>query len=170
MNYTPTFLASGYGFTNFHAVQWEVRHVLGTCWLTSVSHCRPGQRTGDDLEIIYDELLHIKALAHLSNTVSQLIHFSFKGTVHIYTVSKTTFICPKPLATKQIYLFLPAQFFSPPQNIYFFMHSGLQVKRELASVVIFESHAKAGTVCESSFVHFVLECIWMHSAHQAVFF
>uniref|UniRef100_A0A8D3BV80 Rap guanine nucleotide exchange factor (GEF) 4 n=1 Tax=Scophthalmus maximus TaxID=52904 RepID=A0A8D3BV80_SCOMX len=29
----------------------------------------PGQRTGDDLEIIYDELLHIKALAHLSNTV-----------------------------------------------------------------------------------------------------
>ncbi|XP_061653102.1 rap guanine nucleotide exchange factor 4-like isoform X1 [Phyllopteryx taeniolatus] len=48
----------------------------------------PGQRTGDDLEIIYDELLHIKALDHLSNTV----------------------------------------------------------KRELASVVIFESHAKAGTV------------------------
>uniref|UniRef100_A0A8C8K7M8 Rap guanine nucleotide exchange factor 4 n=1 Tax=Oncorhynchus tshawytscha TaxID=74940 RepID=A0A8C8K7M8_ONCTS len=30
----------------------------------------PGQRTGDDLEIIYDELLHIKALSHLSNTVS----------------------------------------------------------------------------------------------------
>lgn len=29
---------------------------------------------------------------------------------------------------------------------------GLQVKRELASVVIFESHAKAGTVCESSSV------------------
>ncbi|XP_014825994.1 PREDICTED: rap guanine nucleotide exchange factor 4-like [Poecilia mexicana] len=50
--------------------------------------CRPGQRTADDLEIIYDELLHIKALSHLSNTV----------------------------------------------------------KRELASVVIFESHAKAGTV------------------------
>ncbi|XP_008431941.1 rap guanine nucleotide exchange factor 4-like [Poecilia reticulata] len=48
----------------------------------------PGQRTADDLEIIYDELLHIKALSHLSNTV----------------------------------------------------------KRELASVVIFESHAKAGTV------------------------
>uniref|UniRef100_A0A8C7NWQ0 Rap guanine nucleotide exchange factor 4 n=1 Tax=Oncorhynchus mykiss TaxID=8022 RepID=A0A8C7NWQ0_ONCMY len=48
----------------------------------------PGQRTGDDLEIIYDELVHIKALSHLSNTV----------------------------------------------------------KRELASVLIFESHAKAGTV------------------------
>ncbi|XP_062336908.1 rap guanine nucleotide exchange factor 4-like isoform X1 [Osmerus eperlanus] len=48
----------------------------------------PGQRTSDDLEIIYDELLHIKALSHLSNTV----------------------------------------------------------KRELASVLIFESHAKAGTV------------------------
>uniref|UniRef100_A0A673ZS99 Rap guanine nucleotide exchange factor 4b n=1 Tax=Salmo trutta TaxID=8032 RepID=A0A673ZS99_SALTR len=48
----------------------------------------PGQRTGEDLEIIYDELLHIKALSHLSNTV----------------------------------------------------------KRELASVLIFESHAKAGTV------------------------
>ncbi|XP_072539985.1 rap guanine nucleotide exchange factor 4-like isoform X2 [Salminus brasiliensis] len=48
----------------------------------------PGQRTPEDLEIIYDELLHIKAFTHLSNTV----------------------------------------------------------KRELAGVLIFESHAKAGTV------------------------
>uniref|UniRef100_H2S0M8 Rap guanine nucleotide exchange factor 4b n=1 Tax=Takifugu rubripes TaxID=31033 RepID=H2S0M8_TAKRU len=38
----------------------------------------PGQRTGDDLEIIYDELLHIKALAHLSNTVSRLACFPLK--------------------------------------------------------------------------------------------
>uniref|UniRef100_A0A4W6EW55 Rap guanine nucleotide exchange factor 4b n=1 Tax=Lates calcarifer TaxID=8187 RepID=A0A4W6EW55_LATCA len=50
----------------------------------------PGQRTGDDLEIIYDELLHIKALAHLSNTVSQTLHFSFKETVQ---VSKTGVVC-----------------------------------------------------------------------------
>ncbi|XP_060785998.1 rap guanine nucleotide exchange factor 4 isoform X3 [Neoarius graeffei] len=49
---------------------------------------QPGQRTLDDLEIIYEELLHIKALSHLSTTV----------------------------------------------------------KRELAGVLIFESHAKAGTV------------------------
>ncbi|ROK08403.1 Rap guanine nucleotide exchange factor 4 [Anabarilius grahami] len=48
----------------------------------------PDQRTVDDLEIIYEELLHIKALSHLSTTV----------------------------------------------------------KRELAGVLIFESHAKAGTV------------------------
>ncbi|XP_018540324.1 rap guanine nucleotide exchange factor 4 isoform X2 [Lates calcarifer] len=46
------------------------------------------ERTADDLEIIYEELLHIKALSHLSTTV----------------------------------------------------------KRELAGVLIFESHAKAGTV------------------------
>uniref|UniRef100_A0A8C1UU48 Rap guanine nucleotide exchange factor 4 n=1 Tax=Cyprinus carpio TaxID=7962 RepID=A0A8C1UU48_CYPCA len=49
---------------------------------------QPGQRTVDELEIIYEELLHIKALSHLSTTV----------------------------------------------------------KRELAGVLIFESHAKAGTV------------------------
>uniref|UniRef100_A0A8C7NB57 Rap guanine nucleotide exchange factor 4 n=1 Tax=Oncorhynchus kisutch TaxID=8019 RepID=A0A8C7NB57_ONCKI len=48
----------------------------------------PGQRAADDLEIIYEELLHIKALSHLSTTV----------------------------------------------------------KKELAGVLIFESHAKAGTV------------------------
>ncbi|KAM3607993.1 uncharacterized protein V6R79_017323 [Siganus canaliculatus] len=48
----------------------------------------PSERTVDDLEIIYEELLHIKALSHLSTTV----------------------------------------------------------KRELAGVLIFESHAKAGTV------------------------
>ncbi len=44
----------------------------------------------EDLEIIYEELLHIKALSHLST----------------------------------------------------------MVKRELASVLVFESHAKAGTVCK----------------------
>uniref|UniRef100_A0A8C7R8V1 Rap guanine nucleotide exchange factor 4 n=1 Tax=Oncorhynchus mykiss TaxID=8022 RepID=A0A8C7R8V1_ONCMY len=49
---------------------------------------QPGQRTADDLEIMYEELLHIKALSHLSTTV----------------------------------------------------------KKELAGVLIFESHAKAGTV------------------------
>ncbi|CAN9497757.1 unnamed protein product [Ophioblennius macclurei] len=48
----------------------------------------PSERTADDLEIIYEELLHIKALSHLSTTV----------------------------------------------------------KRELTGVLIFESHAKAGTV------------------------
>ncbi|XP_060113063.1 rap guanine nucleotide exchange factor 4 isoform X2 [Heteronotia binoei] len=31
----------------------------------------PGQRTVDDLEIIYEELLHIKALSHLSTTVKR---------------------------------------------------------------------------------------------------
>lgn len=30
----------------------------------------PSERTADDLEIIYEELLHIKALSHLSTTVS----------------------------------------------------------------------------------------------------
>ncbi|MGH0168636.1 UNVERIFIED_CONTAM: hypothetical protein FKN15_061821 [Acipenser sinensis] len=62
----------------------DVSNLIGFC----ISVCRPGQRTVDDLEIIYEELLHIKALSHLSTTV----------------------------------------------------------KRELAGVLIFESHAKAGTV------------------------
>lgn len=35
--------------------------------------CRPGQRTVDDLEIIYEELIHIKALSHLSTTVGFLL-------------------------------------------------------------------------------------------------
>lgn len=65
--------------------------------------CRPGQRTGDDLEIIYDELLHIKALAHLSNTVSQLGHFSFKATEQVSRKAvnsperrATVFLCLRP--------------------------------------------------------------------------
>lgn len=51
---------------------------------------RSHERTPDDLEIIYEELLHIRALTHLSNSV----------------------------------------------------------KREIASVVVFEAHSKAGTVCK----------------------
>ncbi|KAH0499910.1 Rap guanine nucleotide exchange factor 4 [Microtus ochrogaster] len=61
---------------------------LGLINRSSSFESGPGQRTVDDLEIIYDELLHIKALSHLSTTV----------------------------------------------------------KRELAGVLIFESHAKGGTV------------------------
>lgn len=51
---------------------------------------RGHERTADDLEIIYEELLHIRALSHLSNSV----------------------------------------------------------KREIASVIVFEAHPKAGTVCK----------------------
>lgn len=43
--------------------------------------CRPGQRTVDDLEIIYEELLHIKALSHLSTTVSGLLLTTVRGTL-----------------------------------------------------------------------------------------
>ena len=32
---------------------------------------RPHERTIDDLEIIYDELLHVKALSHLSSVVKR---------------------------------------------------------------------------------------------------
>uniref|UniRef100_A0A2K5CJB0 Rap guanine nucleotide exchange factor 3 n=1 Tax=Aotus nancymaae TaxID=37293 RepID=A0A2K5CJB0_AOTNA len=51
----------------------------------------PGQRTDEELDLIFEELLHIKAVAHLSNSV----------------------------------------------------------KRELAAVLLFEPHSKAGTVCKS---------------------
>lgn len=63
--------------------RWSV--CIKSSWWVHSDKCvrRPGQRTGDDLEIIYDELLHIKALAHLSNTVSQSVRFSFKATVHV---------------------------------------------------------------------------------------
>lgn len=39
--------------------------------LTQVLFSSPSERTADDLEIIYEELLHIKALSHLSTTVSR---------------------------------------------------------------------------------------------------
>ena len=63
---------------------WTKSQLMITC-----DNFRPHERTVEDLEIIYEELLHIKALSHLST----------------------------------------------------------MVKRELASVLVFESHAKAGTVC-----------------------
>ncbi|KAM6925442.1 rap guanine nucleotide exchange factor 3 isoform 2-T2 [Xenentodon cancila] len=56
--------------------------------LTMILRKCPGQRTAEDLEIIYEELLHVKAATHLSTSV----------------------------------------------------------RKELASVLLFESHAKAGTV------------------------
>lgn len=34
---------------------------------------RPAQRTQDELELIFEELLHIKAVAHLSNSVSAAV-------------------------------------------------------------------------------------------------
>lgn len=41
-------------------------------FLTYFLFSSPSERTADDLEIIYEELLHIKALSHLSTTVSFL--------------------------------------------------------------------------------------------------
>lgn len=38
--------------------------------LTPCSPPRPAQRTEDELELIFEELLHIKAVAHISNSVS----------------------------------------------------------------------------------------------------
>lgn len=62
---------------------WFVSDAWKICELAAASFSvltyRPGQRTGDDLEIIYDELLHIKALAHLSNTVSPPSCFLMKA-------------------------------------------------------------------------------------------
>lgn len=65
----------------FHALLTpEAPSVFQTLVMTFISLfpcyfflCRPGQRTMDDLEIIYEELLHIKALSHLSTTVSCLL-------------------------------------------------------------------------------------------------
>lgn len=69
---------------NFFRIQYTSTIII------NLSVFSPHDRTCEDLEIIYEELLHIKALSHLST----------------------------------------------------------MVKKELASVLIFESHEKAGTVCK----------------------
>jgi hypothetical protein len=58
------------------------------------SICRPHERTIDDLEIIYDELLHVKALSHLSSLVKRelagVLIFEahpFKGEICQYCLS-----------------------------------------------------------------------------------
>lgn len=50
--------------------QCDVLVISFTCILFS----SPAERTSDDLEIIYEELLHIKALSHLSTTVSATVN------------------------------------------------------------------------------------------------
>jgi hypothetical protein len=52
--------------------------------------CRPHERTLDDLEIIYEELLHIKALSHLSHSVKRELAavIMFEAHPHAGTVCK----------------------------------------------------------------------------------
>lgn len=51
--------------------------------LTPCSPPRPAQRTEDELELIFEELLHIKAVAHLSRSVSALcVHPSWAWSPH----------------------------------------------------------------------------------------
>lgn len=59
------------------------------------SLCRSHERTQDELELVFEELLHIAALSHLSTSI----------------------------------------------------------KRELASIIVFEAHAQAGTICEYLLVY-----------------
>jgi len=79
----------------FQLYKYSISSIIYSCNCVFRSH----ERTLDDLEMIYEELLHLKALSHLSHTV----------------------------------------------------------KRELASVIVFEAHPHAGTVCKfSSYYEFNL--------------
>lgn len=50
---------------------WKVsQHNVSFGSFAFVLFSSPSERTAEDLEIIYEELLHIKALSHLSTTVS----------------------------------------------------------------------------------------------------
>lgn len=48
---------------------YSVRYNLYLCMCLFV--CSPSQRSAEDLEVIYEELLHVKAAAHLSTSVSR---------------------------------------------------------------------------------------------------
>lgn len=114
--------------------------------LTRPSPARPAQRTEDELELIFEELLHIKAVAHLSNSV---------GAPHTFLHP-----LPNPPASSssssgplQPSLGRPSTLPTHPERV----PSSLgpkggrllpQVKRELAAVLMFESHQRAGTVRE----------------------
>lgn len=63
--------------------------------------CRPEERTEDDIELVYEEIMNIKAFSHLSNTVkkelSAVIAFE-------YHKDKST-TCKKPFKDlKVVYL------------------------------------------------------------------
>lgn len=114
--------------------------------LTRPSPARPAQRTEDELELIFEELLHIKAVAHLSNSVS----------------APHTFLhpLPNPPASSssssgplQPSLGRPSTPPPHPERVPSSLgpkggHLLPQVKRELAAVLMFESHQRAGTVRE----------------------
>lgn len=114
--------------------------------LTRPSPARPAQRTEDELELIFEELLHIKAVAHLSNSVSA--PHTFLHPLPNPPASSSS--SPGPL---QPCLGPPATPPPHPERV----PSSLgpkggrllpQVKRELAAVLMFESHQRAGTVRE----------------------
>lgn len=51
--------------------------------------CSPSQRSAEDLEVIYEELLHVKAAAHLSTSVSHCIYVKLhKEVVHSILTSR----------------------------------------------------------------------------------
>lgn len=43
------------------------------CNYTNIRVFSPSQRSAEDLEVIYEELLHVKAAAHLSTSVSRAL-------------------------------------------------------------------------------------------------
>lgn len=92
----------------------------------------PNQRTHEELELIFEELLHIKAVAHLSNSVSPT--------------------CLPSIHPLNCLLLLHSGISSTPSHspapINAHCLLWLQVKRELAAVLLFEPHSKAGTVCK----------------------
>lgn len=62
---------------NKHIFQWSsssVHHWLPLDVVSSISEFSPSQRSAEELEVIFEELLHVKAAAHLSASVSICQH------------------------------------------------------------------------------------------------
>lgn len=114
--------------------------------LTHLSPARPAQRTEDELELIFEELLHIKAVAHLSNSV---------GAPHTFLHPLPNPPAPSSSSAGPLQPCLGPPATPPPHPERVPSSLGPkggrllpQVKRELAAVLMFESHQRAGTVRE----------------------
>ena len=64
----PHPLQTAVTLTNFNLL-----HILSLSLSLSLSTCSPAERTEEDIELIYDELIHIGPFRHLSNAVSLTI-------------------------------------------------------------------------------------------------
>ncbi|KAF3861058.1 hypothetical protein F7725_001313 [Dissostichus mawsoni] len=150
MKHELNFLDKDTQFYRFQECEFSLHHVSDEREEEELQEAVPSQRSAEDLEVIYEELLHVKAAAHLHLVFSQgdkgtSWYIIWKGSVNVITHGKLALLNDAPRA---------ATIILREDNCHFLRvdkHDFIRILKDVeANTVRLEEHGKSVLVLERS--------------------